>query len=348
MKRLLCITLCVLLLLPALPAAAYTEQEALPVLLSMRVVEPQLDIMGEQLFVEPAPGRSYVRNEVLAVMVSMDVPKGMNPLQEGKNRLLITVQGGDVRIPENYPNGQEAAPVLQYGSDTPAGLQASAQTSPAGFAILLGSAAEGTPAFYDEEADRSYKFIFFCKLTGLSASFSASLTAGGFVPDASDLHKSHLQLETDAGIFSVTRNSAPMILEGAAYTNKVIYTVEDLQTAERLLLVANRETDQVEDLLLSCRQGEADYANYRMLTANGQPCFVLASPIWDTDSPLVARADGAEDSAAAHRQLTHVYESLAQEVFNLDWEQQSYAQEALLAAPLLQEDVVVELVVNAG
>lgn len=348
MKRLCCAALCILLLLAALPATAYTEQEARPVQISLRVMEPQTDIMGGQIFAEPAPGRRYVRNEVLAVMVSLDVPRGVDPVREGYTRLLLSVQGGDVRIPENFPNGEAAAPVLHYGEGVPRDLQASLHYPQAGFVLPLGGAAGEASAFYDEESDRSYKIAFFCKLTSSSAVFTASLSAGGFVPDASDLHTSHLRLETELGGFAVTRNTAPMIVEGAAYTNKTLYTVEEQQTGSRMLLVANKTTDRVEDLLLCYRPGGESYTNYRMIPVQGQPCFVLASPIWGGEAPLVARAEGAEESEAAYRELWSVYRSLAQEVFGLDWEQQSYAGEALLAAPLLQEDVVAELVVNAG
>lgn len=347
MKRLLCMLCCVALLLAALPAAAYTGKELLPIGLTMRVMEPQTDILGRQIFTEPAPGRRYVRNEVLAVMIGITVPAGMDPLQSGQTALRITIQGGDIHIPENFPGGMQAAPVLHYGDSMPPELQAGLLYPQDGFSISLGSAADAS-AFYNAEEDRVYSVAFFYKLTAESSTITATLSGGGFAPDASDLHKSHLQLDTELGEFAITRNSAPMIIEGAAYTNKAVYTIEDVRQGSRFLLIAGRDTDRVEDLLLAYRQADGGYAAYRMILAQGQPCFVLASPIWSEAAPLMPRAEGAGEEPQAYLQLLSTYDSLVRDTFRLDWVRQAYAQEALLAAPLLQEDAAAELVVNAG
>ena len=173
MKKFLTLVLALVMALAiALPAMAFTTDttspsDASPFELDIYLVEySDNDFFGITSL--PPADRGYAKNEVVAAVVELYVPKGEDPAAD-YNSLVFSGKNVSLKVTENDKDSVAANHQLNAVNDA------------APTFVLTDDLTRGTAGLVNTTANKTYKWLFFAKVTGDDASLTAKLVDGSGV-----------------------------------------------------------------------------------------------------------------------------------------------------------------------
>ncbi len=291
MKKIFSLVLALVMMLAlAVPAMAFTSDTTD----SSSTVPYELDIYlvdyeGDEFFgfvSLPESDRGYAVNEIVCAVVELYVPKAQDPYDDGYSTLVFSGNNVSLKVTDNVISGSTATLQTVYG--------------PTSFDW------DGDDISYDLSdndfyytANRTYKWMFFAKVTGDDASLSASLVDG-----------------ESSGSFSTTASvsSIDITLSGVNYT--ITKSKSSSSTAGTYTIAVNT----------------GDYAG-SSITINVSSSYkstgMSINPVGSTGNTALGVTVGGvlgvyddaviRTSGNLYEEIMDIYADVAQDIFGLDY-----------------------------
>ncbi|MDL2235672.1 hypothetical protein LJC07_05910 [Christensenellaceae bacterium OttesenSCG-928-L17] len=203
MKKFLTLTLVFLMVLAmAMPALAFSavepeeDDDSIPYEIDIYLIEwDDEDVLGLPSFSLPPSDRGYAKNEIVAALAKLYVPKKTTPIKDGYRKIILSGDNVKLAVADNWPDLTRSANWKSnldgafVTKSTPASVLSDNELvyEATQAAIDAAEAKDADDAFYNSK-DQTYAAIFFAKVTGddafMSAAFKKSL---GFVKGKLDL-----------------------------------------------------------------------------------------------------------------------------------------------------------------
>lgn len=294
MKKFLVLTLALLLALAvAAPAMAFTSNTsgnngAIPFELDIYLVDYEdNDFFG--LTTLPATDRGYAKNEVVAVIAELYVPKGEDPGDDEYGYDTIDFTGDNV----NFDVTDNTRPLRTVNVDKSKLEKADYTKDDDAVTIAI---EEGD--LYNKSKNVTYKWLAFAKVTGDDASITFGLraTGTGFV----DFEDNDLKAGIDLGDYFVIRKD---LADGHTYTIR-----EDDNSGDKLFVISVDKKYKSTGLEILLKDGTS-YTSYTVVgLKNGNLGFI---------------AEGAgtlEDDKHIISDLMDIFEDVFEDDFGFDFD----------------------------
>ncbi|MEM5766705.1 MAG: hypothetical protein AAGU32_00175 [Bacillota bacterium] len=290
MKKFLTLVLALVLALGlSVPAMAFTSDDSddvdHPYDLSIYLVEyDDNDLFG--MVALPESDRGYAKNEIVAAVVELFVPKGEDVADDNYDTLVFGGDNVDLDVTDNYDAGSIDLEVSSSvnGSDATTTI-----------AAALNSDDEIEITFTELAGKNTFKWLFFAKVTGDDASLYAKLIDGTSAEDFDDNNPINLTLSGDD--YTVER-TAPAVGE-TDFTYVITAVTGDYAGATITIDVDKNNKSKG----MSLNDGTYDFA--LGVNTNGELGLVKGAVI-DTNG------DDYDD-------LMDLYEDVVVDVFGLDY-----------------------------
>ena len=313
MKKFLTLVLALVLALGlSVPAMAFTSDETddvdHPYDLSIYLVEyDDNDLFG--MVALPESDRGYAKNEIVAAVVELYVPKGEDVADDDYSTLVFGGDNVDLDVTDNYDG---AAIDLQTSSNVQ-GAKSDAAT-----AAALNDDDEIEINFTQLEGKETYKWLFFAKVTDDDASLYAKLIDGngsdGFtdvmtadVPPVLDY--SELDVTLGGTDYNVVLDTADQIITGADeddYAYEITWT--DDGDALGIVIVTNDKYKSTGMYIMTQHTGYA--GEYIALGVNTAGELGIVDP--DNAAKILT-------SGGLYDDVMDIYEDVVVDVFGMDY-----------------------------